>query len=36
MAKEHNLGFIALMETSKNVFSQELLLDNFSGGRNFI
>jgi hypothetical protein len=35
MAKEHNLEFIALLETCKNDFSQEVL-DNFSGGRNFI
>jgi hypothetical protein len=35
ITREHNLEFIALLETGKNNFSQGVL-DNFSGGRNFI
>jgi hypothetical protein len=34
-SKEHNLDFIALLETCKNDFSQAAL-DNLSGGKKFI
>jgi hypothetical protein len=34
-SKEHNLDFIALLETCKNDFSQAAL-DNLSGGKNFV